>query len=55
MFFPWKEYPTPALEAALAELGVVCRRLPAMRQDDAQVPPLQEVAGAQLGGLPEGW
>ena len=28
MFFPGKEFPTPALEAALAEMGVVCRPLP---------------------------
>ena len=28
MFFPLKEFPTAALEAALAELGVVCRPLP---------------------------
>ena len=28
MFFPTREYPTPALEEALAEVGVVCRPLP---------------------------
>lgn len=28
MFFPLREFPTAALEAALAELGVVCRPLP---------------------------
>lgn len=28
MFFPIREYPTPALEEALAEVGVVCRPLP---------------------------
>lgn len=28
MFFPVREYPTPALEGALAQLGVVCRPLP---------------------------
>ena len=28
MFFPIREYPTPALEKALAEVGVVCRPLP---------------------------
>ncbi|KAK9810503.1 hypothetical protein WJX72_011854 [[Myrmecia] bisecta] len=28
MFFPVREFPTPAVEAALGELGVVCRELP---------------------------
>ena len=28
MFFPQKEFPTPALEAALNQLGVLCRRGP---------------------------
>lgn len=28
MFFPIREYPTAAMEAALAGLGVVCRVLP---------------------------
>lgn len=28
MFFPRKEYPTPPLEGALANLGVTCRQLP---------------------------
>lgn len=37
MFFPEKEYPTPPLEDALAELGVTSRQLPALSstaQDD---------------------
>ena len=28
MFFPAKEFPTAALEGALADVGVVCRSLP---------------------------
>lgn len=34
MFFPAKEFPTEALEEALAEAGVVCRPLP-----DLDLPP----------------
>lgn len=34
MFFPAKEFPTEALEEALAQAGVVCRPLP-----DLDLPP----------------
>lgn len=34
MFFPGKELPTAALEAALSEVGVVCRPLPDLQLQD---------------------
>ena len=50
MFFPRKEYPTPALEAALADLGVTCRRLPDSRPVATEQEPLkQPLADSQPG------
>ena len=51
MFFPRKEYPTPALEAALADLGVTCRRLPDSRPAATVQEPLlkQPIADSQPG------
>ena len=34
MFFPGKELPTAELEAALSEVGVVCRPLPDLQLQD---------------------
>ncbi len=34
MFFPGKELPTAAFEAALSEVGVVCRPLPDLQPHD---------------------
>lgn len=48
MFFPEKEYPTPGMEAALSELGVVCRRLPDMRPDNLDQP---DASQASLSGF----
>ena len=52
MFFPRKEYPTPGLESALADLGVTCRQLPdvgspARRED----PPENLEAQSSLTGF----
>ena len=50
MFFPRKEYPTPALEAALTDLGVTCRRLPDSRPATTEQEPLkQPIADSQPG------
>ena len=34
MFFPSREFPTPALEAGLAQQGVACRALPPLQPAD---------------------
>lgn len=53
MFFPKKEFPTLAMENALMDLGVTCRKLPDLRpeieKDESEAKPIADTEPSLSG------